>query len=295
VPDAHGGEGIHETAEELLALELLVRDHAQHHAERAPLMRRLDGKVAIISGGSSGICRGVALRFAAEGASVAICSIDTESELAAAALDIKARGAEVVAERCDVGARTEIEQFVDATVERFGRVDVLVNGAAYMYPGASFEDYSIADYERSIRDGLDSVFHFMQCVFPYMRDQGGGKILNFASIGGIRGVRRAGGYAAAKMGLIGLSRSAANDWAQYGINVNCIAPMAMSRSWREYLDTFPEGTDPFEIVGTRRNALGRPGDPERDIGPAAAFLCSSDADFITGHVLPVDGGLLDLE
>ena len=256
---------------------------------------RLGGKVAIVTGGSSGICRGVARRFAREGASLAICSIDEDEMLTSIEAELTALGCKVVVERCDVGSRDEIQAFTATVADRLGRIDILVNGAAYMFPGASFEDYSVADYEQSIRDGLDSAFHFMQAVFPHLRREGGGKILNFASIGGIRGARHAGGYAAAKTGLIGLSRTAANDWAQHRINVNCIAPMAMSRSWETHLATLPSGTDPFAAVGTRRNALGYPGDPERDIGPAAAFLCSSDADFITGHVLPVDGGLLELE
>lgn len=258
-------------------------------------MRRLEGKTAIVTGGSAGLNRGVALRFADEGARIAIASIDPQPDLDSVLTEIGARGADAVARRCDVGDLDQISAFTDRVLDAFGQVDVLVNGAAYMVPPYSFEDYSLDDYEKSIRVGLDSVFHFMRAVFPSMRDQGGGKIVNFSSIGGIRGVRGAGGYAAAKTGIIGLTRAAANDWAQYGINVNAVAPMGMSRAWSEYMQSQPEGTDPFQALGTRSNAFRRAGDPERDIAPAVAFLCSSDADYITGHVLPVDGGLLELE
>lgn len=258
-------------------------------------MTRLEDKTAIITGGSSGINKGIALRFADEGANIAIASIDSDEMLEAAAATVRQRGAKVFATRCDVGNREDISGLVDRAVEEFGGADILVNGAAYMITQHNFEDYTLDDYERSIRVGLDSAFHAMQLVYPHMRKRGGGKILNFASIGGIRGVKGSGGYAAAKTGLIGLTRSAANEWAQYGINVNAIAPMAMSGAWSAYMETLPPGTNPFDALGTRRNAVGRAGDPERDVGPAAAFLCSSDADYITGHILPVDGGLLELE
>ncbi len=258
------------------------------------ISKRLEGKVAIVTGGSSGIGRGIALRFASEGADVAICSLDPDAALASIRSDIEALGRRVIAERCDVSSRAEVAAFVAATVERLGAVNILVNNAAYMYRGITLEEYSEADWNKSIAVGLDAAFHFMQAVFPHMRD-GGGKILNITSGAGIRGGRYAAGYAAAKGGMIALTRTAALDWAQHGIQVNCIAPLAMSEAVEGILKAHPEAKSPFEAMGSRPNALNRLGDPERDIAPPAAFLCSSEADFITGHVLPVDGGQLEID
>lgn len=257
-------------------------------------MRQLEGKVAIVTGGSSGINREIALRFAQEGAKVAICSIDSDEMRASVVADIAQGGGESFAKRVDVGSREEIHAFVDEVVRKYGGLDILVNGAAYMMGPVPMHDLSVADWDRSLSVGVTSAFHFMRAAFPHMKDKGG-RILGFSSIGGLRGVKGGGGYAAAKTALIGLTRSAANDWAQYGITANLIAPMAMSPSWAEFMAAQPTGADPFISIGTRRNAVNYAGDPLDDVAPAALFLCSDGARYITGHILPVDGGLLELE
>ena len=127
-----------------------------------------------------------------------------------------------------------------------------------------------------------------------MKDKGG-KIINFTSTAGIRSTKGAGGYAVAKAGVIGLTKVAANDWGEYGINVNCVAPMAMNDVWASIVEKMPEGTSPTEAVGARATALGFVGEADKHIAPAVVFLASEDSDYITGLVMPVDGGVTDLE
>ena len=98
-----------------------------------------------------------------------------------------------------------------------------------------------------------------------------------------------------KTAIIGITRVAANEWGKYGINVNCVAPMSMTTGWSELMKTLPEGTSPWAAVNVRANALGYVGDPEEDIAPPVVFLASEDANYITGHVLPLDGGLMEVE
>jgi len=258
-------------------------------------MGKLEGKVAIITGASAGIGFGVAKRFAKEGAVVAMCS-RTKSTLDKAAAKVAEIGGTVIHQTCDVTSNEEINSFVELVLEKAGTVDILVNNAAYMPDGHYFlESLEEEEYLAGIEGGIHSTYRFMKRVFPIMKEKGGGKIINFSSIGGIRGVKGTAGYAAGKMAIVGISRVAANEWGQYGINVNCVAPMSMTSGWSQLMDSLPEGSDPWEAVGTRSNALGYVGDPEEDVAPPVVFLASDDAKYITGHLMPLDGGLIDLE
>ncbi len=123
--------------------------------------------------------------------------------------------------------------------------------------------------------------------------ENGGKIVNMSSMAGIRGMKVSASYGTSKAGIIGLTRTVANDWGKYGININCIAPVAQTEIWAQVL---PEEYDnPFTAFGMRSNALEYAGDPEKHIAPVVGFLSSEDADYLTGVVIPVDGGLIDLE
>ncbi len=255
--------------------------------------RSLEGRVAIVTGASRGLGRGIALRFAEEGAILSLCA-RSESDLAAVAGEARARGAKVHHRICDVTSRADIDALVSRTAEAEGRIDILVNNAAYMATPIPLDAYDERLWEDVLSGGLTSAFLMMKAVYPHMRKHGG-SIVNMTSLGGIRGVKGAGAYGAAKTGLIGLTRAAANDWGRDGIRVNCVAPMAMSDAWAGFMKTRPPGTDPWAAIGIRSNALGYVGDAEMDIAPAVAFLCSDHARYITGAVLPVDGGLLDEE
>jgi NAD(P)-dependent dehydrogenase (short-subunit alcohol dehydrogenase family) len=256
-------------------------------------MGGLTGKVALITGASRGIGLAVAQHFAGAGASLAICG-RTASDLESATGELTARGAVVSAHICDVSQPQQCREFVAAAQARLGSIDILVNNAAYMMKPEPLETFDEGVYERCIATSLNSVFYMMRFCFQSLK-QRHGKIINFASFAGLRGHRRLAGYAAAKMGIIGLTRVAAAEWAEHHINVNCIAPIAMSDAWEGVMQALPPGSDPFEAIGLRRNTLGYAGNPLRDIAPAVEFLCSEASRFITGHVLPVDGGLLELE
>ncbi|WP_143708036.1 SDR family NAD(P)-dependent oxidoreductase, partial [Gordonia terrae] len=178
--------------------------------------------------------------------------------------------------------------------EATGNIDILVcNAAAIPWP-KPLHEYPETDWQTALDAGVSATFHTMREAFPYMSERGG-RIITMGSIGGVRGVKGAGGYAATKAAIIGLTRVAANDWAQYGITANCVLPMGMSKAWEDLLASLPEGTDTFAAVHMRHNAVGYPGDAEKDIGPVVSFLGSDDSRYVTGAVIPVDGGLNDLE
>ncbi len=256
-------------------------------------MGRFDGRVAIVTGASKGLGKGVALRLASEGATLAVCA-RTRSALDGTADELRARGAKVLARTCDVTDKAQLCAFVDEAGALTGRIDILVCNAAAMVLPVPLEEYDDAVFHAALAGGVTSVYYTMRAAFPYMRETGG-RIVTMTSMGGWRGVKGSGGYAASKTALIGLTRAAANDWGRFSITANCVMPMGMSDAWASYLAQMPPGTDPFLGIGVRRNALGYAGDPEVDVAPAVAFLCSEDARYVTGVVLPVDGGLNDLE
>jgi len=196
--------------------------------------------------------------------------------------------------QCDVADKNQLRGFIDASHAHFGALDILINNAAYMMAPQPFDGFDEAVYEQCIATSLNSVFYAMKAAVPFMKERGG-KIVNFASMAGIRGTKQLAGYAAAKMGVVGLTKVAAMEWAKHRINVNCVAPIAISDVWQQAMAAQPAGSDPFAAIGLRRNVLGYAGDPEADIAPAVAFLCSDAARYITGHILPADGGLLELE
>ena len=261
-------------------------------------MKKLEGKVAIVTGAARGIGFAIAQRFVNEGATVAICDInaakleEAATKLSASILSPKKQ--KTFHKVCDVTSSEQIDAFVRHVVEHAGGVDILINNAAYIPPPVSLQDEDETNYLRAIDVGVNAPYRFMKRVFPLMKDKGG-KIINFTSMAGIRGTKGAGGYAVAKAGVIGLTKVAANDWGEYGINVNCVAPMAMNDIWAGIMETMPEGTSPTNAVGVRATALGFVGEPERHVAPAVVFLASEDSDYLTGLVLPVDGGVTDLE
>ena len=254
-------------------------------------MNKLEGKVAIVTGAARGIGFAIARRFVDEGATVAICDINS-AKLEEAATKLSAINQATLHKVCDVTSNEEIDAFVRHVVEHAGGVDILVNNAAYSPAPVPLQDED--DYLRTMNVGVHSTYRFMKRVFPLMKDKGG-KIINFTSMAGIRGTKGAGGYAVAKAGVIGLTRVAANDWGEYGINVNCVAPMAMNDIWASIMERMPEGTRPTDAVGVRATALGFVGESDKHIAPAVVFLASEDSDYITGLFMPVDGGVTDVE
>ncbi len=246
-------------------------------------MGRLDGKIAIVTGAARGIGAAIAVKFIKEGARLALVDI-LEDELNKTLADIQKSGGEAVAFKADVTRSREIDGFVSQTVQKFGAVDVLVNNAGV---GGSKNclDTTEKDWDRMLNTNLKSVFLICKRVIPEMLKTKGGKIINIASMYGLLGPPHAPAYCASKAGIINLTRQLAVDFSRRNILVNAISPGLIATEMTRLKIKVVEN-DPQYI---RAIPLGRYGEPA-DIAGAAVFLASSDADFISGHNLVVDGG-----
>jgi NAD(P)-dependent dehydrogenase (short-subunit alcohol dehydrogenase family) len=244
----------------------------------------LTGRVAIITGGSVGLGRQMADGLAEMGAHLVLCARKKERCLQAAA-ELQAIGVQVLAVACDVKDPASIQKVADAALERFGRIDILINNAGTSW-GAPVESMTLEQWNKVIETNLTGTFLFSQTVGRTMIAQRRGKIINIASVAGLRGSSpkfSAIGYSSSKGGVIIFTKDLACKWGMYNIQVNAIAP-----GW------FP--TDMSEKVIERNKEsllagipLGRFGGAQ-DLKGAAIFLSSSASDFVTGHTLVVDGG-----
>jgi 3-oxoacyl-[acyl-carrier protein] reductase len=249
----------------------------------------LRGQVAIVTGGSSGIGRAIALELAHCGTDIAFCFLDSGSQARLDAQDVarKLRELEVRVyfRHCDVRDSRAVKAFVDEVREELGGVQILVNNAGIGRDAALWrlEDH---EWEAVVRTNLDGAFFFTRAVAPIMRAREHGKIVNVTSVHGIRSEFGISNYASSKAGLIGLTRSSAVELGPKNINVNAVAP-GYIRTTR-----LTDGV-PSEILDRAREqaVLGRLGDPQ-DVAGVVVFLCSESARHITGAVIPVDGGYL---
>lgn len=272
------------------AVEALL-DEVGAESQPKPLLDagNLRGQVAIVTGGSSGIGRAIALELARCGVHIGYCFLDdgAQSRLDAQAVARELRQAEVRVHfrSCDVRESQDVRAFVAEVNAELGGVHILVNNAGIGRDRALWrmEDH---EWESVVRTNLDGAFFFIRAVAPIMRAQEYGKIVNVASVHGVRSEFGLSNYAASKAGLIGLTRSAAVELGSRNINVNAVAP-GYIRTTR-----LTAGV-PLEILDRARekSALGRLGDPQ-DVAGAVLFLVSETARHITGVVLPVDGGYL---
>ena len=248
-------------------------------------MGRLDGKVALVTGGGKGIGRGICRRFAAEGAKVLVAEIDEPAGKEVAS-DLAALGGEGEFLPTDVGDKAQITAAVAAAVDRWGRLDVLVNNAIALSPNVILEDKSDEMLDGMLHTGLWATWWSMRAAFPVMRDQGGGRIINFYSIDAETGAWLHADYNLTKDAIRGLTRSAAAEWGRFAITVNAIAPAAQGTVFAELAEMIPG----FAEGAAAMNPMGRVGDPEDDIAPVALFLASDDARYVTGETIHVDGG-----
>lgn len=251
-------------------------------------MGKLDGKIALITGGGSGIGRATALLFSTEGAKLSVVDW-AEDDARAVAAEIGKRGGEAIALRTDVSKAADAEGMVAETVQRFGRLDILYNNAGI---GIARHTHLLSEeeWDRTIDIDLKGVFLGCKYALPELMKQGG-VILSTASVAGLEGIRRMAAYCAAKAGVIMLTKSLAMDYAEHGIRVNCVCPGTIETPLSEtaYEKLSEERSERARWMVAAMHLLGRTGQPE-EIAHAALFLCSQDASFITGQAVVVDGG-----
>lgn len=249
--------------------------------------RLLEGRVALITGSASGQGRAAALRFAAHGAAVAIVDIDAEGS-AETARRVEAAGGEALVVPADVSVLADIEAMVAATLERWGRLDVLYNNAAVQMSGCLVE-CTEADWDRTIATNLDAVFWACRAALPALLAGEGGSIINTASVLGLIGSEGYVAYGAAKAGLVALTRQIAVEYGP-AVRANVIAPGSIDtprfRKVAEEMDD-PEG---FVAGLARAIPLHRLGTAE-DVASIALFLASDLSAYVSGAVIPADGGL----
>jgi NAD(P)-dependent dehydrogenase (short-subunit alcohol dehydrogenase family) len=244
----------------------------------------LSGKVAIVTGAGSGIGRASALRIAAEGASVVAADIRARKADETVEL-IQHEGGQAVACQVDVANSADVERMVATAVEAFGRLDALFNNAGTIRPGSAVE-LSEEDWDLVMAVNVKSVFLGAKHAVPVMADGGGGAIVSTASVSGLLGDPGSVVYSASKAAVINLTRSLAVDHARQNIRVNCICPGAIDTPPVSRMLSDPQTRQRSE----RAHLLGRIGLPS-EIAAAAAWLLSSEASFVTGQALVVDGGL----
>lgn len=250
--------------------------------------KRLQDRVAIVTGGASGIGRAIAIRFAREGARVAVADLQQASRLPSEQPDVcsavREAGGESLFVRTDTSKESDVADLVSETEKAFGTVDILVNSAGVFVRNA-ITGVSDAEWDRVIGINLKGYFLTCRQVIPLMEKQGKGRIVNISSIHGIRGTGAAAAYCASKGGVENLTRQLAFDYAKKNITVNAVCPgtieTAMSQPFREN----PVFLEEYQ----RRTLLPRLGKPE-DVANATLFLASDEAEWITGHSLVVDGG-----
>jgi 2-hydroxycyclohexanecarboxyl-CoA dehydrogenase len=248
---------------------------------------QLAGKTAIVTGAGQGLGRAIAMVLAERGASVVITG-RTASKLEAVEKEIGSAGGRVAAVPGDVGSRSDVARMVEAAVESFGGIDILVNNAQSSTLGVSVLGITDDDFEMTFRSGALGTLYAMQACHPHLKARGGGSIVNFGSSTAIAGDPGFAAYIMTKEAIRGLSRIAAREWGRDGIRVNVVCPAAMSPSAEEFARQDPAR---FERV-VRSIPLGRFGDPVDDIGRAVAALVSDDMSYLTGATLMLDGGRL---
>ncbi len=247
----------------------------------------LDGLAALVTGGASGIGRATAELLATRGASVLVADLDRQggAEVAAA---ITAAGGTASFRRVDVTDPADVAAMVGAALDRFGRLDIAVNSAGTVGTYAALCDQTLEEWNRVLAVNLTGVFLCLRAEIPAMLRTGGGSVVNVASAAGLMGFAHLPAYVASKHGVVGLTRAVALEYAQRGVRVNAVCPGSVRTPM---LASFVGGDgDALEQMG-RTAPVGRLAEPT-EIAAAIAWLCSSEASYVTGHALSVDGGVM---
>jgi len=255
-------------------------------------MTMLPEKAVIVTGGAGAIGFATAQILAREGARLTLVDINGEA-LRAKAAELAAAGAQVEAVEADCSSEADVQRYVDATLARFGRVDGLHNNAGTEGKLAPTAEYDIAEFDRIIRINLRSMFLGLRFTLPVMLGQGGGAIVNTASIASERGLAGACAYNATKHGVVGLTRTAASEHGGQGVRVNCVMPGVVETPLLNAMlvQMFPGGVEEGQRALGKVATMDRIAQPA-EIGEVVAFLLSDRASFVNGAAWGVDGGAL---
>ncbi|RIH82007.1 General stress protein 39 [Calidithermus terrae] len=243
---------------------------------------KLEGKVALVTGGDSGIGRAVAIAFAKEGADVAIAYLQEHSDAEETKRRVEEHGRRCIAIAGDLGDEVVCRQVVQRVIETFGRLDVLVNNAAEQTPQERLEDISAEQLERTFRTNIFAYFYLTKAALPHLKE--GSAVINTTSVTAYRGSPHLLDYSATKGAIVAFTRSLAGNLVKRGIRVNGVAPGPI---WTPLIpSTFPE--EKVEKFG-EDVPMGRPGQPE-EVAPSYVFLASDDASYFAGQILHPNGG-----
>ena len=249
-------------------------------------MSKLENKVAIITGAGFGIGKATALLFAKEGAKVVVSDINEEGGNKVVE-EIKSAGGEAIFVKANTASPEDNENLVKETVKAFGKLDVAVNNAGIGGENAKAGDMSVEGWKRVVDINLSGVFYGVKYQAPEMVKNGGGSIINVASILGQAGFANSSGYVAAKHGVVGMTKAVAWEYAQDKVRVNAVGPGFI---YSGLVNEETMGKEALQFLETK-HAFGRLGQPE-EIAAMFLFLASDDASFVTGSYYPVDGGYL---
>jgi len=247
----------------------------------------LEHRVALVTGAGAGIGEGIARAFAREGATVVIAEFNAETGERVAS-DLAALGGAGLFIHTDVRNLDSVQAAVEAALARYGAIDILVNNAypTLAYPPAHIRAIDHERLQAGMTAGFLAAATAMRAVFPAMRDRGHGRIINLCSLNGVNAHRFTADYNSAKEALRAYTRTAAAEWAPYGITANIICPGAATTPFKLLAEMNPQMAEDLKHT----NPMGRMGDPETDIAPVAVFLASRMAGYVTGNTLFVDGG-----
>jgi len=244
----------------------------------------LEGKNAIVTGGSQGIGAAISLELAREGANVCLTYRKHESEAQEYAAEIRAIGHRALAVKCDIASFAEAEEVFQAALQKFGSLEILVNNAGMNWDGVSWK-MTEEQWDRVIEVNLKGYFNFTRQAAPLFKEQKYGKIINITSINGLRGKFGQTNYSASKAGIIGYTKALAKELGGFGVNVNAVAPGLIETAMLKE----SAARDKIIEMALAEIVLKRVGQPE-DLANVVAFLASDKARHVTGEVIKVDGG-----
>lgn len=256
------------------------------------MMKTLKDKVILITGGASGLGFATAKELLARGAKLSLVDINEDGlkekkeELLKGFSD-----GEILILKADVSKENEVKDYVDKTIEKFGRIDGFYNNAGIEGKQAKVESYDLDMFDKVIQINLMRVYYGLRHVLPVMKKQESGRIVNTASVAGILGLENQTPYVASKHGVVGMTRTSAVEYGEYGITVNAIAPGAILTPMvaGSFKQLNPDDPEKAQAEFASNNPTKRLGDPI-EVASVVAFLLSEDASYINGQVIPIDGG-----